>query len=70
MITLTIEVPDSEVKEISSYIRQRGGKVRNKSTIAETKRTQLASSKQGLTEAILISQGKMEGKPLSQLWDE
>jgi hypothetical protein len=70
MTTLTIEIPDSEVKEVSTYIKQKGGKVRKKSYAASVKHTQLASLEQGLREAILISQGKMEGIPLSRLWDE
>jgi hypothetical protein len=70
MTTLTIEIPDSEVKEVSTYIKQKGGKVRKKNSTASLKHAQLASLEQGLREAILISQGKMEGIPLSKLWDE
>jgi hypothetical protein len=70
MTTLTIEIPDSEVKEISSYVKQKGGKVVKKNSAAAVKRAQLASLKQGLTEAILISRGEMGGTPLSKLWDD
>jgi len=70
MTTLTIEVPDNEVKEISTYIKQKGGKVVDKISAAAVKRAQQASLKRGLTEAILISRGDMQGTPLSQLWDE
>jgi len=67
MTKLTIEIPDKEVKEISTFVRQKGGKVVEKISVAAVKRSQLASLKQGLTEAILISRGEMEGTPLSQL---
>lgn len=70
MTTLTIEVPDKEVKEISSYIQQKGGKVLKELSAGAIKRSQQSSLKQGLTEAVLIRQGKMKGTPLSQLWDE
>ncbi|HEY8782052.1 MAG TPA: hypothetical protein VIM16_10580 [Mucilaginibacter sp.] len=71
MTTLTIEIPDKEVKEISTFVKQKGGKVVEKISVAAViKRSQLASLKQGLTEAILISRGEIEGTPLSQLWDE
>jgi hypothetical protein len=70
MTTLTIEVPDKEVKEISTFVKQNGGKVVEKISAAAIKRSQLASLKQGLTEAILISRGEMEGTSLSQLWNE
>ena len=70
MTTLTIEVPDKEVKEISSYIKQKGGKVLKKLSVGAIKRSQQSSLKQGLTEALRISQGKIKGTPLSQLWDE
>jgi hypothetical protein len=70
MTTLTIEIPDKEVKEISTFIKQKGGKVVEKISAAVVKRSQLASLKRGLTEAILISREEMEGTPLSKLWDE
>jgi hypothetical protein len=70
MTTLTIEVPDKEVKEISTYVKQKGGKVVETISVAAVKRSQLASLKQGLTEAIMISRGEMEGTLLSKLWDE
>ncbi|HEY5327728.1 MAG TPA: hypothetical protein VIJ27_12065 [Mucilaginibacter sp.] len=70
MTTLTIKIPDEEVKEISTFVRQKGGKVVETNSAAAIKRSQLASLKQGLTEAILISRGEMEGTPLSKLWDE
>jgi len=70
MTTLTIEIPDKEVKEISTFVKQKGGKVVEKISARAVKRAQLASLKQGLTEAMLISQGEMEGTPLSKLWDE
>jgi hypothetical protein len=70
MTTLTIQIPDREVRELSSYIAQKGGKVVAKTSAAALKKSQQASLKEGLTEAILISQGKMEGTPLSELWDE
>lgn len=70
MTTLTIQVPEGEVQEISSYIKQKGGKVIKKSSAVSVKQTQQASFKQGLTEAILISRGEIKGTPLSELWDE
>lgn len=70
MTTLTIEIPDKEVKEISTYVKRKGGKVIEKISRAAVKKAQLASLKQGLTEAILISRGEMEGTPLSKLWNE
>jgi hypothetical protein len=70
MTTLTIEVPDKEVKEISTFVKQKGGKVVEKISTAAIKRSQLESLKQGLTEAILISRGEMEGTSLLQLWNK
>lgn len=70
MTTLTIQIPDSEAQALSSYIKQKGGKVIAEVSVAKTKRAQLASLKQGLKEAILISRGEMEGTPIAQLWDE
>ena len=70
MITLTIRIPDREVQEVSTYIKQKGGKVIKKNSTTTIKQTQLASLKQGLTEAILISRNDVKGTPLSELWDE
>jgi len=70
MTTLTIEIPDGDVQEISSYIKQKGGKVVTKSSTAAFKRAQQESLKKGLTEAVLISRGELKGTPLSELWDE
>ena len=67
MTTLTIKIPDSEVQEVSSFIKQKGGKVVKKTSVAEIKRSQHSSFKKGLTEAILISRGDVEGTPLSKL---
>jgi len=55
---------------------QKTSKVKNKKVVtakassAELKKRQLAELKQGLTEAVLISRGEIEGTPLSELWDE
>ncbi len=38
--------------------------------LSALKRAQLSEFKQALTEAVLISKGKMEAKPFSELWDE
>ncbi len=38
--------------------------------VSLTKKSQIASLKQGLTEAMLISRGEMQAIPFSQLWDE
>jgi hypothetical protein len=70
MTTLTIEIPDRETGNVLKYIEEKGGKVVANISVASIKKTQKASFKQGLTEAILISRGEMKGNPLSELWDE
>jgi len=39
-------------------------------SVSNTKAQQISDLKQGLKEALLISQGKMEAPPFSTLWDE
>ena len=65
MTTVTIQIPDREAQEVLSYIKQKGGKVIEKLSLAAVKRSQKASLKKGLTEAILISRGDVKGIPLS-----
>jgi hypothetical protein len=71
MITLIIEIPDSEVKEISNIVKTKGGSVFNASEDDDNlTEDELESLKRGLKEALLIKEGKMKGRPLSELWDD
>ena len=70
MTTITIQIPDSEAQEVLSYIKQKGGKIVEEISLAAIKRSQKASLKKGLTEAVLIGRGDIKGTPLSELWDE
>jgi hypothetical protein len=69
MTILTIELPDSEVEDVADYVKEVGGKVVSKKSVAEVKKAQMASLEQGLTEAIQISRGEIKGIPFSELWD-
>jgi hypothetical protein len=68
MNTLSVH-SDREVRKVSKSKNKKTDKTAAES-LTELKKTQLAELKQGLTEAILISRGEMEGIPLSELWDE
>jgi hypothetical protein len=70
MTILTIQVPDSEMQDISNYVRQKGGQIVAEVSLSSIRRSQKLSLKKGLTEAILIERGEMKAKPLSDLWDE
>jgi len=69
MSTLTIR-PDSKAHEASKRKNEKVAKAASDSSIPELNKKQQAELKQGLTEAILISRGEMDGIPLSDLWDE
>ena len=71
MTTLIVEIPDTEVKEISNIVRAKGGSVFNASEDEENLTVdELESLKIGLKEALLIKEGKIKGTPLSELWDD
>jgi len=70
MTTLTIKIPDNEEQEVLNFITQKGRKVVEEMSSALLKRSQKASLKNGLIEAVQINRGEIEGKPLSELWDE
>jgi len=67
MSTATIR-PGNETHE--SPKKKKAIAVDAEPSIAELKKRQKAELKQGLTEAVLISRGEMDGIPLSELWDE
>lgn len=69
MSTLTIRT-GSEAHEAPKRKKEKDAKTVAGSSITELKKKQKAELKQGLTEAILISRGEMDGIPLSELWDE
>jgi hypothetical protein len=70
MTTLIIEIPDTEVKEIANIVKAKGGSVFNASDDDDNlTQDELESLKRGLKEALLIKEGKMKGRPLSELWD-
>ena len=68
MSTISVR-PGSEVRKVSKSKNKKEGKAVAVS-LTELKKNQQEELKQGLTEAILISRGEMEGIPLSELWDE
>jgi len=59
--------PDREVREAAKYKTVAKQVVKSKTAF---KKKQQEEFKEGLKEAILISKGKIEGTPLSELWDE
>jgi len=70
MTTLIIEIPDTEVKEIANIVKAKGGSVFNASDDDDNlTQDELESLKRGLKEALLIKEGKMKGRPLSELLD-
>jgi hypothetical protein len=69
MSTISVR-SDREVRKAPNPKNKKVGKVVVEPSITELKKTQQAELKHGLTEAILISRGEMEGIPLSELWDE
>jgi hypothetical protein len=71
MTTLIIEIPDSEMSDISNIVRSRGGSIvsvdadENNLTVEE-----LNLLKRGLKEALLIKEGKIKSIPFSDLWND
>jgi hypothetical protein len=71
MTTLIIEIPDVEVEELSNIIKAKGGSVFDAKTVDENlTEDELESLKRGLKEALLIKEGKIKGRPFSELWDD
>jgi hypothetical protein len=71
MTTLIIEIPDTEVADISNMIKAKGGTVVNAAADDENLTSaELELLKRGLKEALLIKEGKIKSIPFSELWND
>ena len=71
MTMLIIEIPDAEATEISAIAKAKGGSVFNVSADDDSLTAdELESLKRGLKEAFLIKEGKINGIPFSELWND
>jgi hypothetical protein len=71
MTTLIIEIPDSEIGDISDIVKAKGGNVVYVNTDDEDLTPdELESLKRGIKEALLIKEGKIKSIPFSELWND
>jgi len=70
MTTLTIEISDSEKAVIADFIMKRGGNILSVDDENDLTKTEFELLQESYKEALLIRQGKINGLPASELWND
>jgi len=70
MITLTIEIPDSEKTIIFNFIKKRGGNILNIDSDDDLTEDEFALLQESYKEALLIKKGLIKALPVSELWND
>ncbi len=69
MTTLTIEIPDGVIAEVSQIVKKKGGRIIANSKSNLSKKEQI-SLNQSLKEAELIKTGAVKALSFDDLWNE